>query len=350
MKRRSFVKLLGSSVAALPLATTTSAQESAKPAAAPEPVNPLAPAVPSGAWTFAAVPDTQSMALSYPDVLVNQTEWIVANQGRYNILFVAHEGDIVNNNSHPEWLNARRAMDKLLKAKIPFSVLPGNHDLGRWGYTDTRDTHLNDYFTFWDYKISEKVGYFERTHIENSWHHLSTPTGKFLVLALEFGPRSAVLEWANKVVAENADRQVIVVTHAYLYSDSTRYDLAKYGKAQEWNPKIYPIGLSGGDVNDAEEMWTKFVSRHANIRFVLSGHVLNNGTGYLVSDGAKGNRVHQILANYQGGVKPDRGFGGAGFFRLMTFAPDGKTVSVRTYSPWLNKFLTDSANEFVVTL
>ena len=290
------------------------------------------------------------MALSYPEVFCQQTQWIVANQGRYNIQFVVHEGDIVNNNSHPEWQHARKAMDSLLNAKIPFSVLPGNHDLGRWGLTEDRGTHLNDYFTFWDYRGHEKVGYFEPRQIENSWHHLTAPTGDFLILALEFGPRDAVLEWANQVVADNASRQVIIVTHAHLYCDSTRYDWKTKGKEQKWSPKAYGYAKNQGDVNDAEDMWTKLVSRHANIRFVLSGHVLSNGTGYLASEGRHGNRVHQILANYQTGVVPDRGFGGAGFMRLMHFLGDGKTVEVKTYSPWYDQWLTDPENQFTLSL
>lgn len=349
MKRKSFLKLLGASLGSLPLARLAGSAEASAPAASAASVLDSS-ALPEGGWTLVVMPDTQNMALSFPEVLERETKWIVANRERYNIRFVIHEGDIVNNNTHPEWANARRAMDHLLRAKLPFSLLPGNHDLGRWGQSGTRDTMLSDYFTFWDYKIAEKYGLFEPTRLENSWHHLTTPGGKFLILSLEFGPRAAVLAWASKVVADNAERQVIVVTHAHLYADGTRYDWAKHGEKQRWNPKVYPIGKNGGDVNDAEEMWTKFVSKHANIRFVLSGHVLSNGTGYLVSEGEHGNRVHQILANYQSGVVPDRGFGGAGIVRLMHFSADNRTVAVRTFSTWHERFITEPEHEFSVTV
>jgi hypothetical protein len=41
--------------------------------------------------------------------------------------------------------------------------------------------------------------------------------------------------------------------------------------------------------------------------------------------------VHQLLANYQ--VLDN---GGQGYMRLLEFKPDGQTVEVRTYSPWLD--------------
>lgn len=353
MKRKRFLQYFAGAAASLPLLRGAA---NAAPASGASAVGPdikqraTVPPLPEGAWTLIALPDTQAMSLRFPHVFRHQTEWIAAQRDAYKIQFVVHEGDIVDRNTHPEWLNARHAMNALHDAKIPFSLLPGNHDIGRWGRSDDRTSLASEYFHFGDYRYSAAVGYFERGQIENTWHRVNTPSGKLLIVSLEFGPRNAVLEWANTCVAENADHDVIVVTHAYLYHDGTRYDWAKKGKEQTWNPKDYPLAKTPGEVNDAEEMWTKFVSKHANIRFVLSGHVLRNGTGYLISEGAKGNRVHQILANYQAGVVPDRGYGGAGFMRVMHFLPDKKTVQVKTYSPWYDQWLQEPEHQFSVTL
>lgn len=350
MNRKSFLQKLG--LGTLPVVLGASAHAEVPPAGNGRPDQPVTTAsqVPPGAWTLAVLPDTQSATINFPDVLYRQFEWLVQNQGRINLRFVAHVGDIVNNNSHPEWLRARQAFDKLFAAKIPYSLLPGNHDLGPWGMAGTRETLLNDYFTFWDCRNNEATGYFEPQRLENTWHRLTSPTGNYLILALEFGPRDAVLEWANGIVAAHPEHKVIVTTHAYLFADSTRYDFAAKQKTQHANPKAYAIAKDPLGMNDGEDMWRKFVSRHANIQFVLSGHVLLNGTGYLLSRGEHGNAVHQILANYQSGVVPDRGFGGAGFTRFMHFAADGKSCRIRTYSPWLNHWLTDQANDFEVTL
>ena len=79
--------------------------------------------------------------------------------------------------------------------------------------------------------------------------------------------------------------------------------------------------------------------------FVFNGHVLDTGAGRLVGVGDHGNRVYQILANYQ--FQP---YGGGGFLRLIEFFPDQARMSVRSYAPYLNKSHTgDSRYEFAYT-
>jgi 3',5'-cyclic AMP phosphodiesterase CpdA len=297
------------------------------------------------------LPDTQFYSQLYPEVFHRQTEWIAAHRDAFNIRFVAHEGDITQRNTEVEWRNARAAMGVLNRAGIPYAILPGNHDLGSNQPPTARDrfTLLNNFFRPDDYSSSEAAGLFEPGKLENSWHAFTTPTGNFLVIALEYGPRNRVLQWANAIVASKPEHQTIIVTHAYLYQDHTRYDWTARRQEQKWNPKGSELAQDG-DANDGEDMWRKLISRHSNINFVLSGHVLESGTGYLASPGQGGNVVHQILANYQRGCTPDRGYGGGGFLRLMQFLPDGRTVRVKTYSPWYDRWLHDPAHNLNLTL
>jgi hypothetical protein len=137
----------------------------------------------------------------------------------------------------------------------------------------------------------------------------------------------------------------MILTHAYLYSDNTRYNWDQYGTGQYANPHwIAPYWLTGPDrtVNDGEELWNKLIRTHNNVDFVFSGHVLSPGTGYRsdLSDG--GNVVHQILANYQDYPDP-------GYMRLMEFQPDG-TVQVRSYSPISGQYLTTFDQQFTLQL
>lgn len=333
---------------------------------------------PEGTWTLVLLPDTQIYAEKYPQVYQRQTEWIAANREAHNILFVAHEGDIVNHAAiRPQWENAQAAMRVLHSAGIPYSLLPGNHDLlqdkegqpssilgatldangqvpsGKdkpWIYL--RNTLMNEYFQKSDYRNSEAFGLFEPEKMENSWHAFSTPAGKVLLFALEYSPRDAVLEWASKVAGEKSDHIGIVVTHAYTYSDDTRYDWAAYGDAQQWSPRNKDCRIleQDGGTNDGEDVWKKLVSINPNIRFVFSGHVLHDGVGYLESKNTKGVNVHQILANYQTGVRPDRGWGGGGFLRLVRFLPGQKTVQLKSYSPWYDTYETSSDQQFTVSL
>jgi hypothetical protein len=314
---------------------------------------------PAGTWTLAVLPDTQYSSEKYPEVFVRQTEWIAANRQAHHIRFVAHEGDLVNNPKvTQQWQNAQKAMKVLVDGGVPFSVVLGNHDSGTQheGQTSSRVTLLNDYFQESDYHNSEAHALFEPGKMENSWHEFSTPTGKHLLLALEFGPRDEVLTWADQVLTQKSDHKVVLVTHAFLYTDNKRndwsYDQLHKGRG---NPKSFPFGKNG-DMNDAQDIWEKLITKHPNISFVLNGHVCESGVGYLASVADAGQTVHQILANYQdnspipgGTVQPPRGYGGGGFMRLMQFHPDGK-VRIRTYSPWYDRWLTEPEQDFVVNV
>lgn len=212
---------------------------------------------------------------------------------------------------------------------------------------------MNEYFRPDDYANSESHMLFEHGRMENSAHVLTTPWGSFLILALEFGPRDAVLAWAGEKAANYPDHQVIVSSHAHLFNDSTRYDWAKMGKAQTWNPKDYILAreaAAAGGVNDGEDVWRKLLAPHKNIRFMFNGHVLGSGTGYRVDEGRDGQRVHQMLANYQAGVDPRRPYQGGGYFRLLHFLPDRRSIQVKTYSPWLDQWLTEPNQQFEMTV
>src|SRR5687768_5706111 len=119
MQRRAFIKMLGLAAAVAP-ATLRSAVQTAPvklpPYAQRMPSTPFA--APAGSWTLAVLPDTQDMAQFFPEAFMRQTEWIVAHRERHDIRFVAHEGDITNNNAPAEWVNAQRAMRVLSDAGI----------------------------------------------------------------------------------------------------------------------------------------------------------------------------------------------------------------------------------------
>lgn len=371
MKRRAFLKTLslglgsafaanlgGNASAATPdLRSATFAvprppgpPKPPRPTPAPVIQPPYAHAVPSipfdappGSWTLAVLPDTQSMSAALGAEYARQSEWIVAHRARHDIRFVAHVGDVVDDNFSPnQWKNAQAAMRVLTDSGMPYSLLPGNHDLGTRGLATDRFTYLNSYFSSDDYRHSEAFGLFEPGKMENSWHHFTAPSGNHLLLALEYGPRNAVVAWADGIINQNPDRKVIVTTHAYLDHEGKRYD-AK-GPHQTYNPMWDGIARSG-QANDGEMLWNKLIKRHANIYLVLCGHELFNGTGYLQSKGSHGQRVHQILANYQANVEPERPYFGGGYLRLMQFHPDGG-VQVKSYSPWLDQWLTSPDQQF----
>jgi hypothetical protein len=302
-----------------------------------------------GSWTLAILPDTQIYSQTYPQHFTAQTQWIADHAVSHNIKFVLHEGDVVNVNTQTQqWVNARASLD-ILNGVVPYAIAPGNHDYGPSGNASTRDSlfHQPQYFgPTTPYANQPTVGgFFESGKTDNSWHTFNDGTRDWLVLALEFGPRDEVVDWANQVVEAHPDHLAMLVTHAYMYYDDTIYDWATKGSSQSWSPYSYGVANLPGGVNDGQELWDKLVSKHDNFRFTFNGHVLSDGTGYRATTGDTGNVVHQMLANYQ--MKAQ---GGQGDMRLLEFLEDGETVIVRTYSPVLDRYDTAPDQQFTLNM
>lgn len=293
----------------------------------------------SAPFTLAILPDTQKYSLQYPHIFTAQTDWIVANKDNKNIIFVLHEGDITHRNTNPEWLNANESIS-VLDGVVPYALALGNHDMGTGGSGNSRNTNFfSEYFPVSRYQnLPTFGGVYEPDKMDNCYHLFRAGGIDWLILVLEFGPRDDVLAWANQVVTDHQDRQTIILTHTYLYSDDTLHGSKP---SHKWNPHNYGLAGGAGGANDGVEMWDKLVRRHRNISFVLNGHILNDGEGKLVGIGDHGNEVYQILANYQMLVN-----GGNGWLRLMEFIPDLGKVLIKTYSPYLDQSDTNPRHEF----
>ena len=298
-----------------------------------------------GSFTLVLIPDTQyycqTEALNHH--FHNLTDWIIDKRDELNIQYALHLGDVVNRGGIQmfQWDVAAAAMHKL-DDHVPYAIALGNHD-----YTDdrsrSRDTPLNDFFHPSNYAHWDTFGgVLDPGHLENSWHTFRAHDTDFLILALEFGPRDHVLDWANSIVEKHPHHRVILITHAYTYSDSRRYNIQDRANWQMWNPHSY---RSEGGNNDGQDMWDKLVNQHPNFLFVASGHVINDGLGRKTSYTQFGNPVHQMLFNYQGVYE-----GGLGSIRLLHFLPDRKTIQVRTLSTSLNKFATGMQEQFTLQI
>jgi hypothetical protein len=290
-------------------------------------------------FTLVALPDTQYYSAAHPEIFDAQTRWIAAHEADHHIAAVVHEGDIVDADEPWQWARAFESLHRLDDI-VPYVLATGNHDYARTGNSIGRATRIDDYFPVpATTRASRAEGVFEPGHVENSFQLIDAPGGAWLILSLEFGPRDAVLAWADGVLRQRSSTPAIVVTHAYLRSDDTRYD--HHTAELDWNPHRYIDASVPGGVNDGQEIWRKLIVRNSNVRFVLCGHDLSDGVGRLTSERPDGSRVHQILANYQTGA-----LGGAGYLRVMRFVPGRRRVEVRTYSPYLDRFKSDPANAF----
>ncbi len=309
------------------------------------------PAPVPGGFTLAVLPDTQIYTWKYPETYPAQTKWLADNAQRYNLRYVLHVGDITQHNTNTQWEVAARA-HALLDAKgIPCAITTGNHDLGPEGRAMSRETPFAKYFPLATFKQRPTFGGIydkEPDRTDNNYHLFEAGGRKWLIVCLEFGPRDDVLRWGNEVVAKHPDRSAILVTHAYLRPDNTRFNRNAFIKVKNVETNIgldrYGLAKAEGGFNDGEDIWKKLASQHANFALVVSGHVCI--TGRLDSPGKHGNTVHQMVVDYQ-----NQKNGGEGYLRLLQFHPDGKRVSVADYSPLLDKVsaVKNTSYEFNLT-
>jgi len=296
------------------------------------PGRPEVPPPPAPA-TVVILPDTQYYASSRPEVFTQQTTWIVAQRPALNIAAVLHVGDVVDGDTPTQWTNASTSL-RLLDGLVPYVLVPGNHD------TDgNRKTRMNDYFgpTTMPWITDTMVD----GRIENSYALLDIGPVQWLVLGLEFGPRDTVVAWADTVLKAYPTTPAMLVTHAYLYHDGTRYDAAS-PSPQLFLPQGYNFTPSEG-INDGEMLWQKLVLPNPNVRMVFSGH--DTGWARLSSARPDGSVVHQMLSDYQWWGESGTEFG-FGWLRVLRLDYARRTIHVQTYSPYLQSYLTDPDNQF----
>ena len=293
--------------------------------------------------TVVVLPDTQYYSASFPATFAAQTGWIVEHKTERNIAAVLHVGDLVDNpTSAAQWGVANSSM-RALDGVVPYVLVPGNHD------TDVNRHGLIDKY-FAPSTMSWIAGTMTAGQIENNFALVDIGPQQWLVLGLEFGPRDAVVAWADKVLKTYPNLPAILVTHAYLYGDGQRYDVAISGldstqpNFQWFIPQYYGYTASQG-INDGEELWQKLVLPNKNVRLVFCGH--DSAAARLTSTRPDGSRVHQMLSDYQWLNGADDGFG---YLRTLEFDYDKKEIRVQTYSPSLDLFLTDDANQFSLSL
>ena len=294
-------------------------------------VSPLVTAeTTSDVFSIVLLPDTQYYSASHPEIFNSQTQWIIDHQAALNIQMVIGEGDIVDDPSLlAQWANADAAV-KTMDGKIPYAMAIGNHDYDGALPQNRQATAFNQYFGPSRYALYAWYGGNYNGSNENFYTFFTINGQEYMVLALEFYPRNAVLTWASSVMANYPDAKVMVVTHSFLFTDGTRAD------------RCDTNDMSGGvQNNNPEAVWQKLLSQNANVMLVVSGHLIGNNSDHRSDLGVNGNVVNQIFTNFQNLSK-----GGNGYLRILTFHPSENRIDITTYSPYLDLSLTSSAQQF----
>lgn len=323
-----------------------------------EPTRAGAPSPPpNGGRTIAVLPDTQYYVNCKNDHFERQTKWLAGEIDERNVVATIHLGDLTEHNTESEWQKVKNALSPL-SPRVPLILATGNHDYGELGQADRRHTLFQKFFAH-SPAPTQKV--LAETMLpddpENAYFRV--PFGRITlgILVLEWSPRSKTVAWGRETLNKYPNDRVIFVTHAYLYYDGTRYDYAKYGEDQSWNPRSYGTARLDPKMHvahdnwhpdgayDAEMLWNELLEDHPGVFLTLNGHVLGDGAAVLSSRGTKNNLVHQVLVNYQ---MLDEG--GLGYLRLIEIDETGTKMEMKTYSPSLDRTATAEDQAFVLPI
>jgi hypothetical protein len=284
-------------------------------------------------YSLIVLPDTQKYSEKTPEIFCAQIAWVLNPQTikMYNPIFVSQLGDLVQNAGTImfEWNAASQCMG-MLDGKIPYGLIPGNHDVDVGDSPDSTSTVYNNYFPTKRYAQYDWYGGAYKDY-QNNYQFVTIGPLNVLFLNLEVDPTDEDLNWANTIAKQYQDRQIIVTTHAYQYDDVAKRS-------------VDPHFRTGG--NSGEDIWNKFVKINCNIFMVLSAHFHNGGgENYLATKNQCGLTVHQIVQDYQGRLN-----GGNGLLRIYTFYPLSHQIQVQTYSPITNTFENDKNSSFVLSM
>ena len=258
-------------------------------------------------YTFAWMTDTQFYSQEYPEIYDKMTEWIADNAQSQNIKYVFHTGDVTNWYAYDnQWKNADASMKKL-DGKVPYSILAGNHDVG---FTANDYTQYLQYFGEKRFADDKNAEWYEGG--KASAKLLTVGNRQFLMLALGYHPDDGMIAWANAKLKEHPTTPAIFTTHSYMNTDGS-------------------LNATG------QSLFDKIIKPNPNVCLVLCGH--NHSAEVNIAniddngDGKTDRTVYQLMADYQATEN-----GGNGYLRLLTVDENKQQITVRTYSPYLDKY------------
>jgi hypothetical protein len=284
---------------------------------------------PTDDFTLVGLPDTQyytgELNGGSADIFYSQTQWIVENRESQNIVYVVQAGDCVENGDlvENEWKRADTAMKKiedplttLLADGIPYAIAVGNHDQTPFGDPNGTTDLFNAYFGASRFVGRDYYGGHFGSNNDNSFQFFHAGGMNFLVITIEYDPGAspAVLNWADSLLIAHSEHRAIIVSH-YLIGPGNPGNFGTQGQA----------------------IYNQFKD-NPNVFLMLGAHYPGEGRRM---DIFEGDTIHTLLADYQA-----RTSGGNGWLRLMRFSPANNTLSVRTYSPWLDQWEQDIDSEF----
>jgi hypothetical protein len=286
-------------------------------------------------FTIILIPDTQNYWNGGNEQMAyNQSKWIIENKEKMNIKLVIHLGDIVNNwNNKNHWIKADNMMKILDDNEISYLALVGNHDFGNhYSSTANRDySYFERYFPDSRLVSNHTLEYKKITpNGANMYAYLTVGNNDFLVVSMEYCPTLDVAKKVSEIIKQNADKQVILATHAFLRSNGSWTSVSGGGICTK---------IAGTDDYSTKAIWDLVVYPNPNVFLVVSGH--SGGENKRIDYNVAERPVQQVVIDYQ--YKQN---GGDGMLKIIRFEPENDKIQFQTYSPWFDQYLSGAKSKF----
>ncbi|WP_210400154.1 metallophosphoesterase, partial [Corynebacterium sp. HMSC034A01] len=264
-------------------------------------------------------PSTEQNPASYTQMIA----WLAANKDARDIIASVHTGDVIQNwlrgNQEPdravlEFERASKIMKIFEDAGMPYGILPGNHD-NVWGASNEM---FNEYFPASRYESNPWWGGHGPDGNASNFFTMERDGAKFLFLQMGFDSSEEEIDWADKVIADHPDHNVIFSTHEYLRPEEDARSNPDNGR---WTAQ--------GDL-----LFDRLVEPHSNVVLVFSGHL--HGVRQRITEREDGTHVIETVADYQS--YEEDGARDALYTRLYQFDLDSGKVAANAYSPRLQSF------------
>ena len=277
--------------------------------------------------------------------------WILNNKESKNIQYVMGLGDITQsfNTSQTyydeEWALAKEALS-LLDGKIGYSLVRGNHDISSgfnsaFGSGTAYYDAIADLAATADSEGRPMAGFRDASKIEDSYRKIVTSNGdKYIIFTLEYYPTEQTVAWLNETLAANLDYDAIITLHSFLNEDSTFVnDFETTTPAEDATNSNWNQTATGGNV-DPGTLWETSLSKHANVKLILSGHVAVEDIVVNQLKGENGNTVTCMLID---GQTIDDVIEPVGLVAMFYVSADGSIMNVE-YISTVRDAKNDSTN------
>ena len=271
-------------------------------------------------FTVAWESDTQYYNQN-PDFYPHQRaihDFLVAQRSNLDLQFLMHTGDIVNDWDQPaQWQRADAAYRDLDEARIPYSVLAGNHDVGH---------HRNDYGAYGRWFGEQRFAgnpWFGGSLQDNrgSYSLVSADGIDLMVVSMGRGAGDQQIRWMHPVIGEHPERKVIINLHEFMLTTGGLGPIPQRIMDEVVAPNVNVIAVGSGHYHDA---------------YTRTDEMDDDG------DGVADRTVYSMLFDYQG--LPEGGLGYLLGRRTSTTRAAGipscgptrprSTTSTPTTRPW----------------